>query len=702
MRDRRRLLSLVLAVSAAAAPPLAGPGVAAGPWAQPLPLAVETVFRNGSAAGWTRGPYSSSNASAASGTLVSPGGSAFLFEDAFANTSDAGFTLTRRVTVVAVGAGDEVGFSTRFSMPAPDALAEASREIFLPGVVYENASALPSGALAGNTLAAHILVREDRLPLPLALAFFPGGTGGAGGEVARLVHRQPDGRTIADEDFTARIIDARLQFGSIGFLNDLDAGADEGVLPRLSVAFQYPGSEGDRTYVWRPTDGWANRSHPIAGGVPHEYTLRFEVSQAASYYEAVRSAWRAEADVFAPRVAVAPTPAQLYRDGVELLASVAVEYNGVPSVPFEASLPGGAVIDTSSQMGFVGRALPCAALLLFDAVVAAPNATRQLQAEAVVDLWAQNAITSCGVARTWYNIANESIVWRASDAYQGSIRIMCDGMLGLVDAWTVVQRPAWLAAAVRFGDFLVSAQAADGSIVNAFDWACAPLATDVRQTAFVVPFLVALFNATSDKRYKLAATRAGTFAALFFNGSFGGYFGGAVDNSDAIDKEAGWLHMQAFVALFELTSDASWLAPAARAATFFETFVYLWSVPIECVQSPPTVFPCRRTSLGFSLIATGQSGADNFAAIASFAFKRLGLWIADDHFISFGAFLANATAQVTDWDGSLGYASRGLMNEAATLSVRRGTGVADWLPWLTANVLQPIVQAARAGEREAV
>ena len=369
----------------------------------------------------------------------------------------------------------------------------------------------------------------------------------------------------------------------------------------------------------------------------------------------------------------------------------------MPSVPFEASLPGGLVIDTSSQMGFVGRALPCAALLLYDAVVAAPNATRQLQAEAIIDLWAASSLTACGVARTWYNIvaANNSIEWRASDAYEGSIRIMCDGMSGMLEAWRVVQRPAWLATAVRFGDFLVGAQAADGSVATAFDWTCAPLASDVRQTAFVVPFLAALFNATSDERYKTAAVRAGTFAAALFNGSFF-YTGGAVDNSDALDKEAGWLAMQAFIALFELTGAAVWLAPAAQAATYFETFVYLWDVPIECVQSPPTVFPCRRTTLGFSLIAAGQSGADNFAAIASFDFKRLGEWTNDEHFASFGAFLANATAQVTNWDGSLGYASRGLLNEAATLSVRRGAGVADWLPWLTANLLQPIVQAMRA------
>ena len=36
-------------------------------------------------------------------------------------------------------------------------------------------------------------------------------------------------------------------------------------------------------------------------------------------------------------------------------------YHGTPSVPFAAALPNGSVLDTSSQMGFVGSALPVAA-----------------------------------------------------------------------------------------------------------------------------------------------------------------------------------------------------------------------------------------------------------------------------------------------------------------------------------------------------
>lgn len=168
--------------------------------------------------------------------------------------------------------------------------------------------------------------------------------------------------------------------------------------------------------------------------------------------------------------------------------------------------------------------------------------------------------------------------------------------------------------------------------------------------------------------------------------------GGAVDNPDVADKEAGWLAAQAFISLYELTHDAAWLEPAAQAATYAETFIYCWNVPIPCIQTPPTIYPCHRTTLGASLIATGQSGSDNYMSIAWYDYARLADWLGDDHFRDVAALLRNATSQVVDWDESLGYAWPGLMTEAATLSVRRGAGVDSWLPWLTANILHPLVQ----------
>ena len=106
------------------------------------------------------------------------------------------------------------------------------------------------------------------------------------------------------------------------------------------------------------------------------------------------------------------------------------------------------------------------------------------------------------------------------------------------------------------------------------------------------------------------------------------------------------------------------------------------------------VYPLKRTTLGVSLIALGQSGADNFMAIAVHDYRRLGGLLNDTHFARVGDFLSDATAQVLDWDGRLGYRYAGLMNEAISLAPPRGLGVAKWLPWLTCAVLEPMVQGS--------
>ena len=63
-----------------------------------------------------------------------------------------------------------------------------------------------------------------------------------------------------------------------------------------------------------------------------------------------------------------------------------------------------------------------------------------------------------------------------------------------------------------------------------------------------IPFLVALSAATGDPRYGEAAARAGAFAAERMGASFH-YIGGACDNPNVLDKEAGVLAMQAFLSL---------------------------------------------------------------------------------------------------------------------------------------------------------
>jgi len=598
-----------------------------------------------------------------------------------ADSELSSFAVRRQIQVVSESS-TEAGFSTRFSLQASSSVP---REFFMPAIWYRGSPALaPAGSIAGDPDAEHILVREDRLPLPLVMAWATKGSMSA----AELVHVRPDGSTFLGENHRARLIDERMLFGSLGVVREPGL---------LSLAFQFPGSEGDRTYIDGRSAGWAKRAHPLRSGfAAHTFELRFTVTpHVASYDESLKRTWRRAFAEAAP----SPPPADgeaVWRVSMDLLSRVAQEYHGVPSMPFRVDLASGLVDDTSSQMGFVGMALPAAALLLRDAIDR-EDAPCQARAEAIIDFWAAecelaSTATTGAVPATWFNISDDgSTAFRPSDAYQGHVRIMCEGMAGMLAAHALVPtKDAWLRCAQRYGDFLLSVQNADGSVPMSWRLDGTPYdATLLNATHMVIPFLVALFRATQQPQYQAAAILAGRFSAASL--ADGRYVGGACDNNNVPDKEAAVLALIAFVELYDLTRDATWLAPAARAATYAETFTYAWSVPL--LAGAGVVYPHQRNSLGVSIIALGQSGADNFMARAVELYRRLGTLLDDEHFGTFGAFLDGATKQVLDWDGKLGYPQRGLMNEAITLVCPRGSGVAKWLPWLSVTLLEPMASA---------
>eukprot|EP01044_Picomonas_judraskeda_P010277 COSAG03_NODE_1309_length_4346_cov_3.897339_5_plen_186_part_00 len=171
----------------------------------------------------------------------------------------------------------------------------------------------------------------------------------------------------------------------------------------------------------------------------------------------------------------------------------------------------------------------------------------------------------------------------------GHLRIMSEGCLGVLQSYEVLYtlrpQPHWLAFVVAYGEFLLAAQAEDGSIAGEWGWSESRRPTVLGNFTNVsdhpIPFLLALANLTKDGRYHDAAVKAGLFSAELTKGSFL-YRGGACDNPDVLDKEAGALALRAFVALHEATGDEQWLASALQAATFVETWTYAWCGTIAC------------------------------------------------------------------------------------------------------------------------
>ncbi len=648
---------------------------AVGTWRLSTPLQAEIVAADGTAR-WLASPYERTVRGTSEGALVTPGGSRLLFSDRY-HVRDDGFTLDRTVRVVAVGQG-ETAFSTRFAMTTARI---PGFEALLPGVAYRRNAGVPLGALAGDLDAPAVLVREDRLPLPPGMARHP-----HNGSAAEMVPLRPDGATFAGEEGRARIVDERMRFGSIGFFSEpvTPSPAPREGRGEFSIAFQYPGSEGNRSYVERK--GWSLRSHPLRVGFEQRYALRFSVGASKGYAEAVQKTWRKAFDEADPRPPK-PDLGKVYRAGMALLARYGVRYDGVPSMPFQARLSDGIVTDTSSQMGFVGKALPCAALMLGDAKDRNDPGLRE-QAEALIDFWVENSMNPSGVPKTWVDIHRGGIVtWRT---YPTHLRIAGDGMRGVLDAYRVEPRPPWLAYARRWGDFLVDHQSADGSFAGRWKWDGGVDRPFRNATDHTIPFLVDLYEITRDERYRAAALRAGEFCLASVHEAYA-YVGGTADNPNVLDKEAGVLAMQAFLALHDLTHDSKWIAPAAQAATFAETWTYGWNVPVP-PDDPKVVFPGNRTTLGVSLIAAGHSGADDFMALTVADYVRLCRLTGDAHFLRFAQFLQRGTAQLMNWDGKLGYAYPGLMMEALNLASPRGHGVKGWLPWLTVAILEPMVR----------
>jgi hypothetical protein len=103
-------------------------------------------------------------------------------------------------------------------------------------------------------------------------------------------------------------------------------------------------------------------------------------------------------------------------------------------------------------------------------------------------------------------------------------------------------------------------------------------------------------------------------------------------------------------------------------------------------------FPKGGTTTGFSLIATGHSGADLFLAAAPFLYYRLYLATGDAHYAAIARQLLFNTKSGMDINGSLGYGHTGLCTEALSLAPPRGHGVNTWLPWLTWAMIDPITR----------
>ena len=304
----------------------------------------------------------------------------------------------------------------------------------------------------------------------------------------------------------------------------------------------------------------------------------------------------------------------------------------------------------------------------------------------------------------WWDPLNTDTAGRTR-GYPSFLRCFVDGMEGILDAYKLAHkngedREKWLAALVKVADFLAENQNDDGSYYRAY-FTDGTVCTDTSDknyqgtsklnTPVAIRFLAKMYELTGDEKYREAAVNAAEFSYAELYLKLEKYVGGTPDNANTVDKEAAIYAMYGFNAAYALTDDERYLRAAEHAATSAMSWVYCYD--FACPGSDETnkinPFTEGRTS-GFSIIATGHSGADNYSAFMYYEMFKLYVFTGNEFYLEAAKLLEINTKLSTDYNGKMGWKYRAIGPEATNISDFNFSTVGVWLPWSGIANIKPI------------
>ena len=637
----------------------------------------------------------------------------------------------KRSVLVADSSRGGFGTGLTLDLPKPN-LTRADYALFLPGMVYGDPSHLSPGAIGAPANyqqpdTSRVWVREDRLPAPLAGVQWPtgksvailnpspdGGTTGADSDDFRKEpgHDRPDRATQQTSPQT--LTDTRFRFGS------LIATQVGGAVGRVQLGYLYPGSEGSVTYrgnTFPDVGVRANRYrfHPFSRGFRQQYSLIFRLSQTSDFPTFMRQSWRWAWQTLHPAVNH-HNIAQARQSLIAALSSQVETTNGLTGITnWRPAVPSAEAKDPKTIMGFTGKALETAEYLLWaadhepDSIRA--NRYRQ-QGENLFDSFVKT-LTLAPPNGEGFIMATGKLA-TALPGNRVYLRSFTDDLKATLRAVRRELRqhpnrpnnPAthWLAWARTFGDWLLTQQRPDGGLPRAWQVGTGQVADSSATSGYnAVPFLLLLSELTDpagvrpsdrhDGRYEQAAIRAGQFAWQHSGQQRGQFTGGTIDNPDVLDKEAGTLSLEAYLALYERSKDSVWLDRARAAADFAETWIYVWNVPMP-VSDAALHWKRGVPTVGLQLIATGHSLADAFMGFDVDEYARLYRYTNDRHYLDVAKILLHNTLAMTALPGrTYDLLGPGWQQEHWSLAPWRGHGFhRGWLPWVTTSHLNGMIE----------
>ena len=618
-------------------------------------------------------------------------GSEVRFDDAYYVSESGTFALSRKTEVLSENKAD-VGFQSVYSLLDAGGSKKYDKfDYFIPSIIYKDSSDMVRGAIASNLNLDRVYVKETRTGLPLSML-----RNKESGRSIALAHLNPE---ISSNGQVAGGINGavsdKLQYGSIGYT------INKGV----SVDFCYPSAEGPTTYD--SGSGWAKLYHSVKKGTVQNYELSLLPTSESTYARAMTKTFKQAYSAESPDIATDVDIDKIYDYNVEVFEDTYKEFGTgaikAAGVPWSINLSDGAVTEYTFQMGFVGQQIPVGYHLMSTGYATNDPALVQ-KGKAIVDFWTSSAIMSDKVPIVWWDPANDSSAGH-SRGYPSFLRCFVDGAEGMLDAYRIAKENGedmaqWKNAVLKIGNFLADNQNDDGSFYRAYETngsVCTRTddnryqGTSKRNTPVAVRFLTKMYEFTGEEKFKTAAVKAADYCYETLYLGLEKYVGGTPDNANTVDKEASIYAMYCFNAAYTMTGVQKYFEAAEHAAVSAMSWVYCYDFACPSSSDKAAINPFANGGVsGFSVIATGHSGADNFSAYMYYEFYKMYVQTGDNFYLHAAKFLQSNTKLSTDYKGELGWKYRALGPEASTVCDFSFGTVGVWLPWSGIANIEPI------------
>ena len=658
---------------------------------QPKPAQIE-IWRGGDNTSELAAGYQSvqkqGGVVVATGKLAGGGAAAFTVEDRW-KLSGAVLSLSRKVSVTA--AEENAGFYSAIKITSAPTVKWEDATYLVPGLLYGDASHAGGGSPSSiaNYRAKRLAIREDYLSAPILGALFQDGNWAA------VMDPAPRGDTTQAEttaNASRPIVDERLQFGALGARELREGG--------LEIGFWLPGTTneigGGRGAPGGPVT--RRRYHPVKAEFTQNYQVAFRFSKSASFPDMVRDAWRWAWQTLNPKVNAIDVEVAR-KTLMDHLADRVMIVDNRYGIPYQADTITARSSSTKILMAFCGKNIEAADQLLIEGDRDKTERGQRMRklGLGIIDSFIR-IVPMSPPGGSGFDIQTG----QATTGNPGTmtLRAEVEDMPFLLAAYDREKKAGrdhreWVKWVTADADWLLTQQREDGSFPQTWQAGTSTVKETSGATTYApVPLLVRMSQETGQKKYLDAAAKAAEY--VWTNYGAKSIYLGATGNVNIADKESGMLSLEAFLAMYEGTNDRKWLQRSEAAASYTESWIWIWNVPMPLDADDSKLHWKRGVpTIGVNGIGSDVAGhVDQFLDWAVPCYAELYKITNDRHYLAVAYILLHGTKAMLALPGrTYDVAGPGWQQEHWRMGPgTRGMGAhRGWLPWISVNHIHGIV-----------